>query len=80
MMFNGLFAGAIMSWVTLITELSSSMLLYSFRTQTLNIAVYKAVANATDGRACALATVVSVFTIISLILFNKVSKDGEIMM
>lgn len=80
MMFNGIFAGAIMSWVTLITELSSSMLLYSFRTQTLNIAVYKAVANATDGRACALATVVSVFTVISLILFNRVSKDGEIMM
>ncbi|MBP5162618.1 MAG: iron ABC transporter permease, partial [Spirochaetales bacterium] len=79
-MFNGIFAGAIMSWVTLITELSSSMLLYSFRTQTLNIAVYKAVANATDVRACALATVVSVFTIISLILFNRVSKDGEIMM
>ncbi len=80
MMFNGIFAGAIMSWVTLITELSSSMLLYSFRTQTLNIAVYKAVANATDGRACALATVVSVFTVISLILFNRVSKEGEIMM
>ena len=80
MMFNGIFAGAIMSWVTLITELSSSMLLYSRKTQTLNIAVYKAVANATDGRACALATVVSVFTVISLILFNKVSKDGEIMM
>lgn len=80
MMFNGIFAGAIMSWVTLITELSSSMLLYSFKTQTLNIAVYKAVANATDGRACALATVVSIFTVISLILFNRVSKEGEIMM
>ncbi|MBQ0071842.1 MAG: iron ABC transporter permease [Spirochaetales bacterium] len=80
MMFNGIFAGAIMSWVTLITELSSSMLLYSRRTQTLNIAVYKAVANATDGRACALATIVSIFTVLSLILFNKISKDGEIMM
>ena len=80
MMFNGIFAGAIMSWVTLITELSSSMLLYSFKTQTLNVAVYKAVANATDGRACALATVVSIFTVISLILFNRVSKEGEIMM
>lgn len=79
MMFNGIFAGAIMSWVTLITELSSSMLLYSRKTQTLNIAVYKAVANATDGRACALATIVTVFTVLSLVLFNKISKDGEIM-
>lgn len=80
MMFSGIFAGAVMSWVTLITELSSSLLLYSFRTQTLNVAVYKAVGNGTDGRACALATIVTVFTIISLLIFNKISKDGEIML
>lgn len=79
MMFSGIFAGAIMSWVTLITELSSSLLLYSFKTQTLNVAVYKAVSNGTDGRACALASIVTIFTVVSLILFNKVSKDGEIM-
>lgn len=79
MMFSGVFAGAIMSWVTLITELSSSILLYSFRTQTLNVAVYKAVSNGTDGRACALASIVTVFTVVSLLIFNKVSKDGEIM-
>ena len=80
MMFSGVFAGAVMSWVTLITELSSSLLLYSFRTQTLNVAVYKAVGNGTDGRACALATIVTVFTVISLLVFNKISKDGEIML
>ena len=80
MMFSGVFAGAVMSWVTLITELSSSLLLYSFRTQTLNVAVYKAVGNGTDGRACALATIVTIFTIISLLVFNKISKDGEIML
>ena len=80
MMFSGVFAGAVMSWVTLITELSSSLLLYSFRTQTLNVAVYKAVGNGTDGRACALATIVTVFTVISLLIFNKIRKDGEIML
>ena len=80
MMFSGVFAGAVMSWVTLITELSSSLLLYSFRTQTLNVAVYKAVGNGTDGRACALATIVTVFTVISLLIFNRISKDGEIML
>ena len=80
MMFSGVFAGAVMSWVTLITELSSSLLLYSFRTQTLNVAVYKAVGNGTDGRSCALATIVTVFTVISLLIFNKISKDGEIML
>jgi iron(III) transport system permease protein len=80
MMLNGIFAGAIMSWVTLITELSSSILLYSFRTQTLNVAIYTMVAKGADGRACALSTILMVFTVISLLVFNKFSKDGEIML
>jgi len=80
MMLNGIFAGAIMSWVTLITELSSSILLYSFRTQTLNVAIYSMVAKGADGRACALSTILMIFTVISLLVFNKFSKDGEIML
>lgn len=80
MMLNGIFSGAIMSWVTLITELSSSVLLYSFRTMTLNIAVYVMVAKGSDGRACAMSTILTAFTVISLMIFNRFSKDGEIMM
>lgn len=80
MMLNGIFAGAIMSWVTLITELSSSILLYSFRTQTLNVAIYSMVAKGADGRACALSTILMIFTVLSLLVFNKFSKDGEIML
>jgi len=78
MMLNGILSGAIMSWVTLITELSSSVLLYTFRTMTINIAVYVMVAKGSDGRACAMATILMAFTVISLLLFNKFSKDGEI--
>ncbi|MBR0482213.1 MAG: iron ABC transporter permease, partial [Firmicutes bacterium] len=80
MMLNGIFAGAIMSWVTLITELSSSVLLYSYKTMTLNIAVYVMVAKGSDGRACAMSTILTLFTVISLMIFNRFSKDGEIMM
>lgn len=80
MMLNGIFSGAIMSWVTLITELSSSVLLYSFRTMTLNIAVYVMVAKGSDGRACAMSTILTAFTVVSLLIFNKFSKDGEIAM
>ena len=80
MMLSGIFSGAIMSWVTLITELSSSILLYSYKTQTLNVAIYSAVSKGTDGRACALSTILMIFTVVSLLLFNKFSKDGEIMM
>ena len=80
MMLNGIFAGAIMSWVTLITELSSSIILYSYKTMTLNIAVYIMVARGSDGRACAMSTILTLFTVISLLIFNRFSKDGEIMM
>lgn len=80
MMLNGIFSGAIMSWVTLITELSSSLLLYTYRTMTLNLAVYVMVAKGSDGRACAMATILTAFTVLSLLIFNRFSKDGEIMM
>ncbi len=80
MMLDGIFSGAIMSWVTLITELSSSLLLYTYRTMTLNLAVYVMVAKGSDGRACAMSTILTAFTVLSLLIFNKFSKDGEIMM
>ena len=31
-------------------------------------------------RPCGLATIVTVFTVISLLVFNKISKGGEIML
>lgn len=38
------------------------------------------VSKGTDGRACALSTILMIFTVVSLMVFNKVSKDGEISM
>ena len=78
MMFNGVIAGAIMSWVTLITELSSSIILYSSQTITLNLGVYIMVQRGTDGKACAVSTILTLFTVLSLLLFMRVSKDKEI--
>lgn len=78
MMFSGILSGAIMSWVTLITELSSSIILYSSKTITLNLGVYVMVSRGCDGKACAISTILTVFTVISLILFTKFSKSGDI--
>lgn len=78
MMFNGVISGAIMSWVTLITELSSSIILYSSKTITLNLGVYIMVSRGTDGKACAISTILTLFTVLSLVLFMKVSKNKEI--
>lgn len=78
MMVNGIISGAIMSWVTLITELSSSIILYSSKTITLNLGVYIMVSRGTDGKACAMSTILTLMTIISLLLVTKLSKGKEI--
>lgn len=78
MMGSGIVSGAILSWVSIITELSSSIILYSARNTTLTVMVYSLVSRGTDGQAAAVATILTVFTVISLILFNIFSKDGDI--
>ena len=40
MMSNGIISGAIISWVTIITELSTAIILYNSKTITLTLAVY----------------------------------------
>src|SRR5690606_20995245 len=40
MMMPGVIAGAIMSWITVISELSASIILYTNKTQTLTVSVY----------------------------------------
>jgi len=78
MMMNGIMAGAIMSWVTLVTELSSSILLYSSRTITLNLGVYIMVSRGCDGKACAISTIITLFTVISLLIVNKLTGGKEV--
>lgn len=78
MMAPGVFAGAILSWVTLISELSTAILLYTGRTQTLTVAIYTQIIRGNYGIASAMATVLTVMTFISLLLFNRISKGGDI--
>ena len=80
MMSSGIIAGAILSWVSVITELSSSIMLYSVKTTTLTIMVYALVNRGTYGQAAAVASILTVLTILSLALFNKISKSDNITM
>ena len=80
MMSSGIIAGAILSWVSVITELSSSIMLYSVKTTTLTIMVYALVNRGTYGQAAAVASILTVLTILSLTLFNKISKSDNITM
>ena len=80
MMSSGIVAGAILSWVTMISELSTAMILYTGRTQTLTVAIYTQIVRGNYGIAAAMASVLTILTIISLLIFNKLSKNGEITM
>ena len=78
MMTNGIMSGAIISWITIITELSTAIVLYSVNTETLTLTVYTSVVQGNDGVAAAVATILLVVTTISLLLFMKFSRNKDI--
>ena len=80
MMKNGIISGGILSWVTIITELSTSIILYTSHTITLTLSIYIFVVRGTEGPAAAMATILTLFTTISLIIFIKVSNGKEMVM
>ncbi|MBQ7263228.1 MAG: ABC transporter permease subunit, partial [Synergistaceae bacterium] len=80
MMMPGVISGAILSWITLINELSSSVMLYTARTRTMSVAIYNEVIRASYGTAAALASILTVTTIVSLLIFFRVSGSRDVTM
>lgn len=80
MMLPGVASGAILSWITIINELSSSVMLYTSKTKTMSVAIYNEVIRASYGPAAALASILTLTTVISLLVFFKVSGSKDITM
>ena len=78
LMLSGVLSGAILSWITVINELSSSIILYTTKSRTMSVAIYQEVIRASYGTAAALSTILTFTTIISLIIFFKISNKKEI--
>ena len=78
MMAGGIMSGAIISWITIITELSTAIVLYSVKTETMTLTVYTSVVQGNDGIASAVATMLLAVTTISLLLFMKFSKNKDL--
>lgn len=74
----GIISGAIMSWMTIISELSASILLYVGSTRTLTIAIYTEVIRGNFGVAAALSTILTTTTIVVLLIFFKLTGKREI--
>ena len=78
MMANGIMSGAVISWITIITELSTAIILYNVRTETLTLTIYNCVVQGNDGVAAAVATILLAMTTLSLLIFIKFSKNKEL--
>lgn len=77
MLAPGILAGAILSWMTIITELSATLFLYGTKTQTLSLAIYATVVRGDLGTAAAQSTVLMAITMLSLVLLMRLPGGGR---
>ena len=78
MMANGIMSGAILSWVAIVTELSSSIILYNNKTITLTMSTYVAISRGNYGLAAAFAAILTIVTALSLLLYLRITKSEDI--
>ena len=77
MMSSGILSGAILSFVSIITEMSSGVILYNNSTITLTVGTYTCITSGIYGVAAVFATVTTVLTVICLIVYLKISKSED---
>lgn len=77
-MMPGVISGAMLSWMTIISELSASVLLYTASTKTVTITIYTEVLYGNYGNAAALATTLLALTLAALLMFFKFSGRRDI--
>ena len=78
MMSNGVISGAILSWIAIITELASAIILYNNRNITLTMSAYVAISRGNYGLAAAFSAILTVVTIVSLVVYLMISKSEDI--
>lgn len=78
MMTSGILSGAVLSWVAIVTELSSAIILYNNKTITLTMSAYVAISRVNYGLAAAFSTILTVITMVSLLLYLLISKAEDV--
>lgn len=77
-MIPGIVSGAILSWITILNELSSTLMLYTDKTQTMTVTIFQEISRGGYGTAAALSTILTVTMIISILLFFSLTKSDDI--
>jgi iron(III) transport system permease protein len=78
LMMPGVVSGLILSWITIINELSSSVILYTGHSATMSVSIYTEVSRNNYGIASALSTMLTVTIVVSLLIFFRVSGRKSI--
>lgn len=71
LMLPAVVAGSVVGWVSTLTELSATLMLYSARTQTLAVAIYTQVLADSFGTAAALASVLTLATVAVVLVLER---------
>ena len=77
LMLPGVIAGALMSFITAINELSSSLILYVGRTMTMPVRIYLSVLDGQFGTASALSTILLAATGLAVFVVFRISDRKE---
>lgn len=77
LMAPGILAGAVLSWVEVINELSATVVLYTGMTSTMPIATYSQVLAGAYGPAAAVASLLILATTLSLALFTLIGGNDD---
>ncbi len=77
LMAPGILAGAVLSWVEVINELSATVVLYTGTTSTMPIATYSQVLAGAYGPAAAVASLLILATVLSLIVFTLIGGNDD---
>jgi len=80
MMSSGIISGAVLSFVSIITEMSSGVILYNNSTITLTIGTYSCITSGVYGVAAVFATITMVVTVICLALYLKFTRLEDVRM
>jgi len=77
MMSSGIVSGAILSFVAIITEVSSAVILYNNSTMTLTIGTYITISYS-RGVPCAFAAVTTLITVIVLLIYIRLTGTEDV--
>lgn len=80
MMSSGIVSGAVLSFVAIITEMSSGIILYNNNTITLTIGTYSAVSTGIYGVAAVFATITLALTVLCLLVYLHFTKIEDVRM